>query len=219
MRGGLPARVASLVLGLFVCALGIVLILQSQLGLAPWDVLHQGIADSTPLSFGAANIVVGLVVVCVAWRLGARIGLGTIANATLIGAFVQLLLSTSSIPEVGDGPLGERVAYVLAGILAFGIGSGFYIGADLGAGPRDSFMLVVAWRAHVRSGVSRAVIEVCALGAGFALGGDVGVGTVAFALLIGPSLEISFFALGRSPIARRRPTTVLARHAPLGELL
>lgn len=205
----------SLFFGLFVCAIGIVLILQAGLGLAPWDVLHQGISEHTPLSFGMANVVVGVVVVLVAWRLGARIGFGTVANATVIGVCVQLLLSTDAIPPAEDGPLGVRVGYLAAGIVAFGIGSAFYIGANMGAGPRDSLMLVVALRLHTRLGIARAGIELAVLGAGWALGGEVGFGTVAFAAFIGPSVELAFFVLDRSPLARpsRLPASRTARRA------
>jgi uncharacterized membrane protein YczE len=192
------------VVGLFVCSAGIVLILQADLGLPPWDVLHQGIAKNTPLSFGVANIAVGVAVVVVAWRLGARIGFGTIANAILIGAFVQLLLGTGAIPSFGDETLGARVAFLALGVLAFGIGTAFYIGASMGAGPRDSLMLVVAARAGVRVGFARTAIELSALGVGAALGGSIGAGTLAFALGIGPSVELAFFALGRSPLAAQR---------------
>lgn len=191
----------SLVVGLFICALGIVLILQANLGLSPWDVLHQGIADSTPLSFGEANIVVGVAVLLVAWRLGARIGLGTLANATLIGAFIQVLLVTDAIPDLETSPLAAQVAFLMGGVACFGVGSAFYIGADMGAGPRDSLMLVVAVRLRVRVSPARGGIELCALAAGWALGGDVGVGTVAFAALIGPAVETAFFVLDRSPLA------------------
>jgi uncharacterized protein len=202
IRGGLGPCLASLFFGLFVCSVGIVLLLRCELGLAPWDVLHQGISERTPLSFGMANVVVGVVVLLVAWRLGARIGFGTIANATVIGVCVQLLLSTGAIPAAGDAPLGERVGYLAAGIVAFGIGSAFYIGANMGAGPRDSLMLVTALRLHTRLGVARGAIELAVLAAGWALGGEVGVGTVAFALLVGPSVELAFLALDRSPLAR-----------------
>lgn len=202
VRGGLGPRLASLFFGLFVCAIGIVLLLRGELGLAPWDVLHQGISERTPLSFGMGNIVVGVVVLLIAWRLGARIGFGTIANATVIGAYVQLLLSTGAIPDAADAPLGERAGYLAAGIVAFGIGSAFYIGANMGAGPRDSLMLVVALRLHTRLGVARGAIELAVLAAGWALGGEVGVGTIAFALLIGPSVELAFLMLDRSPFAR-----------------
>jgi uncharacterized membrane protein YczE len=202
VEGGLGPRLASLFFGLVVCAVGIVLLLQAGLGLAPWDVLHQGIAERTPLSFGMANVVVGVVVLLVAWRLGARIGFGTVANATVIGACVQLLLSTGAIPDAGAAPLGERVGYLAAGIAGFGIGSAFYIGANMGAGPRDSLMLVVALRLRTRLGLARAGIELVVLAAGWALGGEVGVGTVAFALLVGPAVELAFYALDRSPLAR-----------------
>jgi len=200
IRGSLGLRLAGLFFGLFVCAVGIVLILQAGLGLAPWDVLHQGISERTPLSFGMANVVVGIVVLAVAWRLGARIGFGTVANATVIGAYVQLLLSTGAIPEAG-APAAEQAGYLAAGIAAFAIGSAFYIGANMGAGPRDSLMLVVALRLHTRLGVARGGIELAVLAAGWALGGEVGIGTVAFALLVGPAVELAFFALERSPLA------------------
>src|SRR5436309_4459944 len=91
LRGGLPARLAWLVAGLFLCAVGIVLFLEARLGLPPWDVLHQGIAKHTPISFGLANVVVAVVVLGVAWWLGARIVFGTVANAALIGLFVVIL--------------------------------------------------------------------------------------------------------------------------------
>ena len=203
--GGLATRLASLFLGLFACATGIVLLLQADLGLPPWDVLHQGIAERTPLSFGAANIVVGLLVVALAWRLGARIGFATVANATCVGALVQLLLSVEAIPDLSSGNLGERTAFVAAGVICFGIGTAFYIGAAMGAGPRDSLMLVVAHRKGVRVGLSRAAIELSVLVAGYALGGSVGVGTLAFAILVGPSVELAFFVLGRSPLASPAP--------------
>ena len=195
------ARLASLGFGLVVCAIGIVLILESRLGLPPWDVLHQGVARNSPLSFGAANIVVAVVVVAAAWRLGARIGFATIANAILIGAFVQVLLSAGAIPDLAGRGVAERTSFLVLGILAFGVGTAFYIGAAMGAGPRDSLMLVAARRARTRVGIARGAIELVALGAGFALGGTVGVGTLAFAVFIGPSVELAFFLLGRSPLA------------------
>lgn len=205
VRGGLPGRLLSLLVGLSACALGIVLLLLADLGLPPWDVLHQGLAERTPLSFGAANVTVGVVVLLAAWRLGARPGLGTLANATLIGAFVELLLSRGALPEVADGPLAAQVAYLLLGIAAFGVGTALYIGAAMGAGPRDSLMLVTARRLRTRVGLARGGVELSALAAGLALGGSVGLGTLAFALLVGPSVELGFALLGRSPLALAPP--------------
>ena len=175
--------------------------LESGLGLSPWDVLSQGISDKTSLSFGTANIVIAVVVLVVAWALGARIGPGTVANAILIGLFVDWLVTIEAIDALSDGSLGLRIALMAAGILIIGIGTGFYVGAGMGAGPRDSLMLVTSRRSGVRIGVTRATIEVIVTAAGFALGGTVGVGTIAFAFGIGPAVELSFWLLERSPIA------------------
>jgi len=202
IRGSILIRSASLVLGLFLFALGIVLLLESELGLSPWDVLAQGISDKTSLSFGTANIVVAVVVLAVAWALGARIGPGTVANAVLIGVFLDGLLQIDAIDALSDASLAVRIALMVVGILIVGIGSGFYIGAGMGAGPRDSLMLVTARRLNVRIGVTRATIEVAVTIAGFALGGTVGIGTLAFAFGIGPAVELSFWLLERSPIAK-----------------
>jgi len=188
LRGGLLPRLAWLMLGLFLCAVGILLFLESRLGLPPWDVLHQGIAKRTPLSFGEANIVVGSVVLVVAWALGARVGIGTVANAVFIGSFVAVLQPLHAVQELAGWPLAARVALLGLGLVAFGTGSAFYIGAALGAGPRDSLMLVGARRTGIRIGGVRALIEVSVLVAGYLLGGVVGLGTVVFAALIGPSV-------------------------------
>jgi uncharacterized membrane protein YczE len=181
--------------------------LESRLGLSPWDVLNQGIAERTVLSFGVANILVGLAVLALAWSLGARIGFGTVANAVGIGLVIEALLTVDSLGRLADWPLPGRLALLVGGIALIGVGSALYIGAAFGAGPRDSLMLVGAARTRRRIGVVRAGLELSALGAGWALGGTVGIGTLAFALLIGPSIELSFTLLHRSPLARRVEAT------------
>ena len=159
--------------------------------------LNQGISERTQLSFGAANVVVALVVLVVAWALGARIGPGTVANAVLIGLFVELLLRLEPVVGLSGQPVGLRVALLAAGILLVGLGSGLYLGAALGAGPRDSLMLVGAHRTGTRIGVVRVVLEVGVAAVGFALGGTVGIGTLAFALGVGPAVELGFAMLTR----------------------
>ena len=188
-------------MGLFLFALGIVLQLESGLGLGPWDVLNQGLSERTGMSFGTANVVVALVVLAAAWLLGARIGIGTVANAILIGAFVDLLLDVETIATLSERSLGPRVALLVVAILVVGAGSGFYLGAGMGAGPRDSLMLVGSRRTGVRIGVVRAGLEVGVAVAGFALGGTVGIGTLAFAFGIGPAVELAFAALVRTGLA------------------
>jgi uncharacterized membrane protein YczE len=200
LRGGLALRLGFLVVGLFLFSCGIICFLESRLGLPPWDVLHQGIAKHTPLSFGAANEVVGVLVLGLAWTLGARIGLGTVGNAVLIGLFVILLQPLHAVQQLSHQPVAVRVGVLLAGLVLFGLGSAFYIGAGLGAGPRDSLMLVGAKRTGARLGLVRGAIELTVLVAGFALGGRVGVGTVVFALLIGPAVESSFWLLARTAL-------------------
>jgi len=202
LRGGLVARLAWLVAGLFLFSCGIVFFLASRLGLPPWDVLHQGIAKHTPLSFGAANEVVGVMVLVLAWSLGARIGVGTAANALLIGLFVVLLQPVVATDAIAGIALPGRIALLAVGLVLFGVGSALYIGAALGAGPRDSLMLVGARRTGFRLGWVRALIESTVLLAGFALGGHVGVGTVVFAALIGPAVETSFWLFSRTALAR-----------------
>jgi uncharacterized membrane protein YczE len=181
--------------------------LESGLGLSPWDVLNQGIERRTALSFGAANIVVGILVLVLAWSLGARIGLGTFANAIGIGLVIEALLAVDALAQLSEWPLAARVVLLIGGIGLIGVGSALYIGARFGAGPRDSLMLVGAQRTRQRVGAVRAELEVSALAAGWALGGTVGVGTLLFALLIGPAIELSFHLLHLSPLARRVEAT------------
>lgn len=209
IRGGLALRLFVLVGGLFLFALGIVAFLESRLGLAPWDVLHQGIAKHSPLSFGEANIAVSVAVVTIAFLLGARVGLGTLANAVLVGGFIVALTSIGAVQHLAHQPLGVRIGLLAAGVVLTGAGSGIYLAAALGAGPRDSLMVVGAHRLGRRIAVVRVGMEVCALGLGILLGGTFGVGTIVFALLIGPSIEASFWLLERSRMTRpRRPAPV-----------
>jgi uncharacterized membrane protein YczE len=200
LRGGFLARLACLVVGLFLCAVGIVLFLESELGLPPWDVLHQGVAEQAGISFGVANLVVSVAVLALAWRLRAHIGLGTLLNATLIGTFVIVLTALEAVGSVSEEALATRIALLPAALACFGAGSALYIGATMGAGPRDSLMLVVSRRLGVRIGVARTAIELAALGLGFALGGTAGIGTLVFALGIGPAVELSFWLLERTPL-------------------
>jgi uncharacterized protein len=201
LRGGFALRLAALVFGLFLCAVGIVLFLESELGLPPWDVLHQGLAEQRGIGFGVANLIVSVVVLALAWSLRAYIGLGTLLNALLIGTFVIGLTALDGVTALSDEPLGVRIGLLPLALACFGVGSAFYIAPTMGAGPRDSLMLVTALRLKLRIGVARTVIEILALAAGFALGGTAGIGTLVFALGIGPAVELSFWLLERTPLA------------------
>jgi uncharacterized membrane protein YczE len=201
LRGGRGARLLGLVFGLLLCAAGIVALLESELGLSPWDVLHQGLAQHSPLSYGTANIAVGVAVLGCSWLLGARVGVGTVANASLIGLFIEVLVRVPAVDALSDEGLAVRSVVLVVGIALVAVGSAFYLGGALGAGPRDSLMLVLALRSGWRIGVVRTLLESSVVVAGAFLGGTIGIGTIAFALLIGPLLEASFWLLARTPIA------------------
>ena len=177
-------------------ALGTVMTLRANIGLSPWDVLADGIRLRTPLTFGAAVIAIGFVLVVGTWIGGQKPGIGTIANMVLIGAFADLMLATDIGVAVMDGPLVWRTLLDIGGIATIGLGSALYIGAVLGAGPRDSLMVLLSRRAGIRIGWARAAIEGTALVAGIALGGTAGVGTVLFALGIGPAVDLAFRLFG-----------------------
>jgi uncharacterized protein len=203
LRGGLAVRSLALVAGLALFALGIALTLRSSLGLGPWDVLHQGVARHTPLSFGQAGIAVGVLVVLVSLQLGIRPGVATVANALLVGLFVDTFLHPGLIPSAEHHALALQVGVDVAGVALMALATALYIGAAMGAGPRDSFMLALSRRRGWRIGVARTAIEISVLVVGALLGGTWGLGTAIFALGVGPCVQASFWALARSPLAVR----------------
>ena len=188
---GLPRRVRRLLTGLVAMGAGIGLMADAGLGLGPWDVLHQGLALRTGLSLGSLNIAVGVGVLLLWLPLRQRPGIGTVLNVLVIGLVVDLTLALLPEPE----HLAVQVPAMLGGVVLMGVGSGLYIGAGLGPGPRDGLMTGVAARGHsVRS--VRTALEVTVLVLGWALGGTVGVGTVVLALAIGPLVQASLEWLG-----------------------
>lgn len=209
LRGSLPARVVALFTGLVAVALAVVCLLESELGLPPWDVFHMGISEHTPLSLGTASIVVGLVIVVVAWIAGAPPGFGTIANAVVIGFTIDVLVTIPAIDDLSSSSLPVRIGLVAVGVLLFGVGSALYIGAGLGAGPRDSLMMALTRKTGQRIGLVRGAIEITVLVAGLLLGGVAGIGTLVLALLVGPSVEFAFWMLLKLRLASPGP-----RHAP-----
>lgn len=194
----LPRRLTQLYIGLILYGASMALLIESTLGLDPWDVLHQGLARKTGLSIGTIVIIVS-VLVLLAWiPLRQRPGFGTISNAIVVGlaADATLLL----LPTVQ--PLWLRWAFLISGIVLNGVATGLYIGARLGPGPRDGLMTGIAARGHsIR--VVRTGIEVTVLVAGFLLGGTVGIGTLLYAVSIGPLAHV-FIPLFTVP--EHRPT-------------
>jgi uncharacterized membrane protein YczE len=166
--------------------------LRAELGLSPWDVLADGLRRQTPLTFGTAVIVIGAILVISCWLGGIKPGPGTLANMTLIGVFADLMLNTGWGAHLGDDDVALRVALLVCGIVVIAVGSALYIGAGLGTGPRDSLMMLVARKTKLSIGASRAIVEGSALVIGIVLGGSAGVGTVVFAVTIGPAVQLFF---------------------------
>ncbi|MER5733230.1 hypothetical protein ABT084_33700 [Streptomyces sp. NPDC002138] len=182
----LPRRLFQLYLGLAVYGGSSALLVRAGLGLDPWDVFHQGIAERTGWSIGTVSVAVGALVLLLWVPLRQRPGLGTVSNVFAVGLAMDATLAL--VPDV-CGAVAQG-ALLVAGIVLNGVATGLYIAARFGPGPRDGLMTGL----HRRTGRSvrlvRTAIELTVLGAGFLLGGSVGIGTVAYALAIGPLSQV-----------------------------
>lgn len=183
--GRLPERLMRLLLGLWLYGIAIALMIEGALGASPWDVFHLGVARHVPLSFGVVMIIVA-VVVLLAWiPMRQMPGLGTLANTLLLGPFADINLALLDTPD----SLPVRCAYLLGGVLLCALATALYVGAQLGPGPRDGLMTGLARRTGCSIRRVRTVIEVTVLAIGALLGGTVGIGTVVFALGVGPATQ------------------------------
>ena len=184
--GRLTRRLSQLTVGLVLYGLTIAMLIRGTLGNAPWDVLHQGLADHLPIDIGGALIIVSVLVLLLWIPLRELPGLGTIANAILIGLSTNVFLALISAPDA----LVARVALTVAGVGLNGLATALYIGSQFGPGPRDGLMTGL----HRRTGVSirlvRTCMEITVVAIGFVLGGTVGLGTLLYALAIGPMVQL-----------------------------
>ena len=178
----LPRRWMQLLIGLFLYGIGIAFMVRGQIGAAPWDVLSQGITRHAPLTFGLVTILVSIVVLLLWIPLRQKLGIGTVLNALLVGPAADVGLAV--IPA--DQPLWLRICFFVIGLLVLSAATGLYIGAQFGPGPRDGLMTGLHKQTGWRIWIVRTGIEIVVVAVGWALGGNVGVGTVAFALLVGP---------------------------------
>jgi uncharacterized membrane protein YczE len=191
----LARRVPRCVAGLFCFALGISLFFHSNLGTGPWDVLHGGLAKISGLPVGLVLNIVGLVILPLWIPLKVRIGLGTVLNALLIGVFLDILkprMHDASAPWL-------QVVLAVLGVLIIGIGSGLYIGAGLGAGPRDGIMVGLS-RLGLSVRAARTLVEAVTLAVGWLLGGKIGFGTIIFLVGIGPIVQVALPRLSLPPL-------------------
>lgn len=185
-RRRLTRRLTQLYAGLVVFAFGEALIVRAGLGVIPWDVLHQGLVRQLGLTIGQWSIIVGALVLLAWIPLRERPGLGTVSNVLVIGASLDVFLALLAPPHA----LALRVTYLLLGILINGLATAAYVGARLGPGPRDGLMTGLVRRTGGSVGLVRTGIEVAVVAVGWLLGGNLGVGTVVFALVIGPVVHV-----------------------------
>jgi len=178
----LPRRLLQLYVGLALYGASMALFLRSELGNMPWDVLHQGIARFVPVSFGTITVITGALVLLCWIPLRQRPGLGTVSNVLVIGVGVDLALGALPAPA----HLAVRIAFLAAGVVLNAVATACYIGARFGAGPRDGLMTGVVARYGWPTRRVRTIIEVAVVAVGFALGGRLGIGTLVYALAVGP---------------------------------
>ena len=201
----LTRRTIQLFAGLVLYGVGMALMVESRLGLTSWDVFHQGLSRVTGVSFGLVVILLGIPILLLWIPLRQRPGFGTVANLLVIGLVVDAALAV-----IPDAPLWVRAVYLITGILVIGMGTGLYIGARMGPGPRDGLMTgIVARFPRLSIRLVRTVLELTVLGLGWLLGGTVGLGTLAFALSIGPLAQL-FIPLFTIPAGRDTPAPVTA---------
>jgi uncharacterized membrane protein YczE len=205
-------RLPGLLAGLVIFGAGIAVMAASGLGLGPWEAFHQGISNRTGVPLGTVSILVGIPVLALWWPLGERPGIGTILNVALIGTATNLALPLLPRPDEA----GAQLAMSVGGVLLIGLGSGLYLAADLGAGPRDGLMTGIHHRFGWSIRRARTSIEVVVLVIGFVLGGTIGLGTILFAFGIGPVVQAFlrvFDPEGRVSL-RRRPELVEELESP-----
>ncbi len=180
--GRLPRRLAQLYVGLVLYGVSLALMVRGDLGLAPWDVLHSGVIRHVPITLGQAVVLMSFVVLVLWIPLREKPGLGTVSNALVVGFAADGTLWLLDRPDA----MALRVALMVGGIVLCGLATAAYIGAQLGRGPRDGLMTGLARRTGLSLRLVRTGLEVSVVLVGLALGGGLGVGTVIFALTIGP---------------------------------
>ena len=190
-------RFAQLLLGLFLYGIGISLMVRAGVGIAPWDVLTQGMSKQSGLSFGLLTNLIGVAVLLLWIPIRQKPGLGTVLNVLLIGPSAQFGLW--QFPQF-EG-LWQQIPAFIAGLAVLALATGMYIGANFGPGPRDGLMTGLHRRTGWPIGVVRTAIEASVLLAGWAMGGDAGWGTLVFALSIGPMCAITMRWFSAIPAA------------------
>lgn len=186
-------RYFKLILGQLIFSIGIVMTMQANLGLAPWDAFHTGLTYITGLTFGTISIIVGIIIVLFTYQFGEPIGIGTIANTILIGVFIDLIYYFDLIPLMES--LLPGIIMMIVGMILIAFASYFYISSGFGSGPRDGLMVVLTKLTHLPVGLIRSLIELSVFVIGWLLGAKIGLGTAIIAFGIGPVVHLTFHLL------------------------
>ena len=198
MRRSYPSRFALLVAGTALTALGVVMMLQANIGLEPWSVFHQGLELTTGISFGMASSLTGFLAILAAVLLGESFGIGTIVNIVLCGVLIDALNAMAFIPLMPSALPG--ILMLFAGMVVLAIGTWLYMASELGSGPRDALTVALARKTKRTVGPCRVVMDCTVTVLGFLMGGKIGIGTVIAAVFVGWIIDLTF------RLVRFRPT-------------
>jgi uncharacterized protein len=186
----LMLRITRLFFGLFLYATGIVMTINANIGLSPWDVFHEGFSNSVGITMGQASMLAGFTIIVLNTIFGEKVGWGTVANMVFIGIFMDILMINNIIPIFEN--LVLKIIMMILGLLVIGTASYFYISAGLGAGPRDGLMIALTKKTNKSVRFIRSCIEITVVIVGYVLGGTLGIGTLIMAFMMGPAVQFMF---------------------------
>ena len=206
-------RLPGLIVGLLLFGIGIAFMAEAGMGLGPWEVFHQGIARQLGVQLGTVSIVLGIPILAAWYPLGERPGVGTVLNIVLIGTATNVAMGV--LPTVVGQP--QQLLVMLLGVVTIAAGSGLYLASDLGPGPRDGLMTGLHFRFGWSIRRARTAVELTVLVLGFLAGGTIGLGTVVFALGIGPLVQVMLRVFDRDARVSKRRRAMLEARGTLGE--
>jgi uncharacterized membrane protein YczE len=206
-------RIPGLLAGLMLFGVGIAFMAEADMGLGPWEVFHQGIAKQLGVQLGTVSIVLGIPILAAWYPLGERPGVGTVLNILLIGTATNVAMEV--LPTIVGQP--QQLLVMLLGVVTIAAGSGLYLASDLGPGPRDGLMTGLHFRFGWSIRRARTAVELTVLVLGFLAGGTIGLGTVVFALGIGPLVQVMLRVFDRDGRVSKRRRAMLEARGTLGE--
>lgn len=188
-------RILSLFFGLALYGVGIVMTIQANIGTSPWDMFHIGLTNYLPLTLGQVSQIVGLIIIVFCLFIGVKPGIGTVSNMFFIGLFIDLIYKYSLIPK--SSSIIYSLLLMFGGIFVIGWATYFYLGAGLGAGPRDGLMLGIIYKSGWPVWKIRTIMELSVVAGGFIMDGQLGIGTAITAFTIGPSIQLVYKIMGK----------------------